>query len=117
MINGVIRRKIWLYQKPLDFRKQMNGLIEIVAAEMEMEPNDGTIYVFRSKGKDKLKILFWDRNGFWLGYKKLEKIKFDFPTEREGKIIISWEQMYLLISGLPMTKLQIIPQKALRHFY
>ena len=87
MINGIFKREIWLYGKPLDFRKQLNGLVEMVAAKMEKAPNDGSIYVFRSKGKDKIKILFWDRNGFWLGYKgKYKKVRNKIRSGGEGGI-------------------------------
>ena len=116
MIN-LFNRNVWLYQKGLDFRKQMNGLIEVVASQMEMKPIDGSLYVFRNKKKDKLKLLIWERNGFFLGYKRIEKGRFDFPESEDGNIKISWEQMYLLISGLPMTKLELIDQKKITHFF
>ena len=44
-----LKREIWLYRKPLDFRKQLDGLVHIVAAEIKLMPNDGTIYVFRNQ--------------------------------------------------------------------
>ena len=111
------RRRIWLYQEPLDFRKQLNGLVEIVSGEMEMKPNDNSIYVFRNRQRDKLKLVTWDRNGFVLGYKRLEAGQFDWPKEKNGQIRLSWEQLYLLISGLPMTKLNVIPKEKMQYFY
>lgn len=101
-LNG---REVWLYQPIIDFRKQMDGLIQVVASEMERRPTDGSFYLFRNRKKDKLKVVFWDRNGFWMGYKRLEKGHFDFPKDQVGKVSLSLEQLYLLISGLPMTKL------------
>jgi transposase len=94
----------------------MDGLIHLVAVEMKQKPTDGSIYVFRNKSKDKLKVLIWDRNGFVLGYKRLETGRFDFPVAQNGSIRLNLEQMYLLISGLPMSTLNGIGQSRYRYF-
>lgn len=110
------KRAVWLYQPILDFRKQMNSLIQIVAEEMGKHPMDGSIYVFRNRNRDQVKVLFWDRNGFWMGIKRMEKGRFDFPMNERGTVSLSWEEMYLLISGLPMTKLIRIAPESVAHF-
>lgn len=117
MLDWLNRKKIYLYQKPLDFRKQMDGLTMVVATEMEGQPNDGSIYLFRNRTRDKLKVLMWERNGFFMGYKRLETGRFDFPKIQEGKIQLNLEQLYLLFSGLPMTKLRIDSGQKVKHFY
>ena len=109
------KRKIWLYQKPVDFRKQLDGLMQLTASELEKDPSDGTVYVFRNRQKDKVKMLVWERNGYFLGYKRLERGRFDFPINEEGEIELSVEELEMLISGMPMLRLGV-RQKATVHF-
>ena len=96
------KRNIFVYNGTLDFRKQMNGLIHLVNEEMQSRPNDGNVYVFRNRGRDKLKILMWDRNGFVLGYKRLEKGHFDFPKVGGSHCEITHEQLTMMVSGMPI---------------
>ena len=80
----------------------MNGLIHLVIEEIKGQPNDGNLYIFRNRQRDKLKILMWDRNGFVLGYKRLEKGHFDFPEEKGNVVSITWDQLYMMVSAMPM---------------
>ena len=102
---------IYLYKDAIDFRKQANGLIQVVIDDMQMQPNDGSVYIFRSKKKDKLKLLVWDRNGFWLLYKRLEKGYFDFPAQEDGSIQISVDQYDMLVHAMPLLHLGIDAEK------
>jgi transposase len=102
MMLNLEGRPIWLYAPQLDFRKQINGLIQVVISQMGQRPNDGGIYLFRNRQRTKLKVLMWDRNGFILCYKRLEKGKFDIPVDLTGAIELSWEQIMMLISGMPI---------------
>ena len=63
---------IWLYPVPIDFRKQMDGLIALVSDTLLKNPTSGQLFIFRSKSAKKIKMLWWDTNGFWLLYKRLE---------------------------------------------
>ena len=101
---GMGKRSVWMYVKPLDFRKQVNGLVEVVMEEMKRRPNDGAIYIFRNRQRDKLKILMWDRNGFVMGYKRLERGKFDIPIRECGPIEMTWRQLMMLVSGMPVLR-------------
>lgn len=58
---------IWLYPKPVDFRKQMDGLVMLVADHLNLNPLTGQLFLFRNRESNKIKLLWWDRNGFWLG--------------------------------------------------
>ena len=71
-------REILVYSEPVDFRKQVNGLVEVVLGQLEKEPNDGSLYIFRNRHKNRIKLLLWNRNGYFMGLKRLEKGKFDF---------------------------------------
>jgi transposase len=92
----------------------MNGLVNIVQNEMDQNPLEGGIYLFRNRHRDKLKCLLWDRNGFFLGYKRLEKGHFDLPVAQEGSVEITLEQLRMLLSGMPMIYIQKSDHSSIR---
>ena len=71
--------EVYLYREPVDMRKQMNGLAVLVEMGMEKNPMDGSLFVFCNKTRDKIKILVWEKNGFIVFYKRLEKERFKWP--------------------------------------
>ena len=93
-------RRVWMYREPIDFRKQVNGLVQHIS-EGSFEANDGSIYVFRNRQKNKIKMVMWHLNGFFLGSKRLEKGRFDFPANAACVEMIT-EQLLNLLSGMPM---------------
>ena len=105
MIEQWRHKTIWAYEKPIDFRKQVNGLIQTVIDESEAGLDREAIYLFRNQGRNRLKLLLWDRNGFFMGYKRLEKGKFDFPTD-EPSVQFTWEEFEQLLSGMPIVLLK-----------
>ena len=78
--------RVLIATKPVDFRKGMDGLVAIVAAELKLEPFSGIVYVFRSKRADRVKLLFWDGTGVCLVTKRLEGGKFRWPKLENGVI-------------------------------
>ena len=108
---------IWLYPNPIDFRKQIDGLVVLVADHLELNPTSGQMFLFRNRTQNKLKILWWDKNGFWLFYKRLEKGKFKFPEISEKPLELSRDQMSWLISGLNFLKQTPLPNVNATNFY
>ena len=102
-------KSIWIYSEPIDFRKQMNGLIQVILEEGKKEPNDGSLYVFRNRQSNKVKLLVWDRNGYFLGYKRLDKGRFDFPVTADGSIRLTKTELFSLVSGMPMIYFKATP--------
>ncbi len=93
--------KIHISLEAVDMRKAINGLSALVSDLHNKSPQSGHVFVFRNKSKDKVKLLFWDRNGFVLYYKRLEKGKFKFSSElREGAVEITESQLGWLFAGL-----------------
>lgn len=92
--------KIWLHPQPIDFRKQIDGLVLIVADHLKLDPVSGQIFLFRNRSRDKLKALYWEHNGFWLLYRRLEKGRFKFPDIRKPVIELTKDQLSWLLSGL-----------------
>ena len=68
--------QIYLYARPVDFRKSFRGLSAIVECELGHDPFAGHSYAFTNKQRNKIKWLFWENNGFVLYYKSLEEDKF-----------------------------------------
>ena len=95
-----LNTKIWLHPKPIDFRKQIDGLVLMIADHLNLDPTSGQIFLFRHKSRDKLKLLFWEQNGFWLVYRRLEKGRFKFPAIDPSAIELSKDQLSWLLSGL-----------------
>jgi len=81
-------------------RKSIDSLAAIVQQSFELDPFSSALFVFCNKSRDKIKILQWDHNGFWLYYKRLEKGKFDWPKEGTGTAEISIRELRWLLDGL-----------------
>jgi len=91
---------VFLHRDVVDFRKSINGLVGIVEDELEFDAYTGTLFVFCNKAKDKLKILYWDKTGFALWYKRLEKQKFKWPGKVSSQAFeLTEQQLAWLLSG------------------
>ena len=98
--------KVTIMIKPgkTDFRKQINGLAVIVENELKLDLFSNYMFLFCNRTRKRLKILYWDRNGFCLWLKRLEKDKFPWPsTENEAKEI-SFNQLKMLLDGIDFFK-------------
>lgn len=84
-------------------RKAIDGLSALIVDALDKEPTSGDIFIFRNKSGDKIKLLYWDKNGFMLCYKRLAKGRFKFPRDRQGCITISAEQLSWLLMGFDFT--------------
>lgn len=92
---------VYLHRAPVDFRKQIDGLAAIVEQTMALKLSTGAIFVFCSKQRNKLKIIYWDKTGFCLWYKRLEKDKFKWPKKDDNSVInIDEEQLHWLLRGV-----------------
>jgi len=78
------RVRILVASKPVDFRKGHDGLSALVRNELDRDPFTGTVFVFRSKRSDRLKLLYWDGSGLVMAYKRLEEHVFAWPAIRDS---------------------------------
>src|SRR5579864_6159332 len=98
--------KIWLYRKPVDFRKSINGLSALFVVEMQCNPQAG-IYIFYNRVCDKVKCLSWHKNGFILLYKQIEKGRFNFGFDKAtGVIELTNQEVSWLLAGLEWQKMR-----------
>lgn len=105
---------VYLHREFVDFRKAINGLSQIVQSQMGLNMFEPSLFVFCSKSRNKLKVLYWDKTGFCLWHKRLEKDKFIWPKKAESAVIV-WdsEQLNWLLRGFDVT--QIKPHKVLKY--
>ena len=96
--EGPIR--VWLATRPVDFRKQHDGLSAVVQTVLGRDPYSGAVFAFRSKRGDRMKILVWDRTGLVMVYKRLEGGGFQWPRPSDGMIALSPAQLSALFEGL-----------------
>ncbi|MCA9181686.1 MAG: IS66 family insertion sequence element accessory protein TnpB [Planctomycetales bacterium] len=96
--------KIWLATEPVDMRKGFDGLTSIARDEWKRDPYSGHLFAFVGRRRDRIKILFWDRGGFVLYYKRLEKGRFQIPAVRDGQHTVNLEgtQLSMLLSGFDL---------------
>ena len=94
--------KIRIYIKPgyVDFRKQITGLSTIAAQQMKQDVFSGALFLFASKNRKRMKILYWDKTGFCLWTKRLEKDRFPWPNTSEEAMELTFQQMKMLLSGI-----------------
>jgi transposase len=91
---------IYLHVDAVDFRKSINGLVVVVEQQLELSPFSDALFIFCNKHKNKLKILYWDKTGFALWYKRLEKQRFKWPKDRElSRLMLSEQQLNWLLDG------------------
>lgn len=97
---------IQVFIKPgqTDMRKQINGLSVIVQDQLEMDPFSGNLFAFCNRSRRLLKIVYWDRNGFCMWLKRLEKDKFPWPRDQKEASEISLEEFKLLLNGIDFWK-------------
>jgi transposase len=94
--------KVDIYVKPgkTDMRKQINGLSVIIQEELKLDPFSGALFLFCNKRRHLLKILYWDKTGYCMWLKRLEKARFPWPMNRTEVQEIDLEQLRQLLSGI-----------------
>jgi transposase len=94
--------RIWLATQPLDMRRSFDALAEQVRTILAGDPMSGHLFVFRNRSAQRVKILWWDQDGYAIYYKRLERGTFQFPSGGEKSVAISSEQLMKLLSGDPV---------------
>jgi transposase len=100
MLNPESVEQVFLAPGATDLRKSIDGLSALVSVVFEMDPFSDRWFIFCNRQRDKLKILRWDHNGFWLYYRRLERGRFRWPVETGLPLSISRRQLQWLLDGL-----------------
>lgn len=101
---GLQNVQVWLATTPVDMRKSFDSLAELVRSFLAHDPLSGNLFVFRNKRSQRLKILWWDRDGLAIYYKRLERGEFQFPRANTPSVQIHREQLVRLLSGLSVVE-------------
>jgi len=102
------RVRILVATQPVDFRKGHDGLAALVQSVLKEDPFTGTVFLFRAKRADRLKILFWDGSGLVMAYKRLEETNFTWPAVRDGVMTLNRAQFEALFAGLDWRKVKAL---------
>jgi transposase len=95
-------QNVYLACGPTDLRKSIDSLAATVQEGFGLNPFAPSLFVFCNRERNKLKILLWDHNGFWLLYRRLERGTFQWPTGREGTLTVSSRELRWLLDGLAL---------------
>mgnify|MGYP000446638724 CR=1 FL=1 len=101
--------RFWFYTTPTDMRKGFDGLSGLVRDHCALDPCTGDVFVFISRARIHIKLLYWDGDGFVMYYKRLEQGRFDFPlgtgatrerrASAEGKFSVESPRRIMVMSG------------------
>ena len=112
MLDGAPGPRIWLAAEATDMRCGFDRLAERVQSVIGEDPLSGHLFLFRSRNGSRLKILTWDRDGYVLWYKRLEKGVFKLPRMAPGSrsIELRASELAMLLDGIDMAKLKRVPR-------
>ena len=96
MLRPVSSVQVYLYAEAVDMRKSIDGLASLVEQEMDLSPYEAALFVFCNRARDKIKMLCWERNGFIVWYKRLEKQRFKWPKVHHPLSVTGQELNWLL---------------------
>jgi transposase len=111
-LDGVPGPRIWLAAEATDMRCGFDRLAQRVQTVIGEDPLSGHLFLFRSRGGDRLKILTWDRDGYVLWYKRLEAGVFKLPriVPGVGSVELRASELAMLLDGIDMAKLKRVPR-------
>ena len=104
MMFDISKARIYLRPGHTDMRKAVNGLTAIVQENMAQDPFSGSVYLFCNRGRSLLKAVCWDRTGFWLSQKRLEKDRYPWPQDAGEARELTGQQLQMLLSGIDFFK-------------
>ena len=101
--------RIYLYHGPCDMRKSFDGLCGLIRSELGADPLSGSLFVFCNRRRNMVKLLYWDRDGFAIWYKRLEQGSFSPPSIASVNGLIDRRQLSMLLEG-------VVPKKVSRRY-
>lgn len=102
--------KVYVHRDAVDFRKNITGLSALVEQALGLDPFAPAVYVFRNRRSDRIKLLMWERNGFWLLMKRLEADKFVWPRG-DAVLELTVEQLHWLLDGIDLAAMRKHPAR------
>lgn len=100
--------RIFLATEPADMRKSFDGLSALVSGVIDEDPLSGHVFVFFNRRRNRVKILWWDRSGYWLAYKRLERGTFTLPAPRDAstRVRMTATELMMLLEGIDFSRVR-----------
>ena len=95
---------VYVCVEPIDFRLQINGLSACVQETLLLDPLSEQLFVFTNRRRNRVKILYWERNGFVLWQKRLERDRFHWPRGHGQTVTMSGQELNWLLDGFDLSK-------------
>jgi len=102
--------KVFLHRDAVDGRKNINGLAMLVEQHLGLDPFAASLFVFSNRRRNRVKILLWDRTGFWLLMKRLEADRFVWP-KGSAVVELTVEQLHWLLEGIDLAAMRAHPER------
>ena len=102
--------KVYLHRESVDGRKAINGLALLVEQALGLNPFAPAVFVFSNRRRDRIKILLWERTGFWLMIKRLEADRFKWPKDA-AVVELTTEQLHWLLAGIDLAAMRPHPAR------
>ncbi len=106
MLSVAAGAKVYLAAEPVDLRRGHDGLCALVRGNFSLDPFAGHLFVFVGRRGDRIKVLFWDRSGFVLYYKRLARGRFHMPRIPQGaeRVVLDSTELAMLLGGFDMVR-------------
>ncbi len=104
MINFPPTVRIFLATQPADMRRGFDGLASLTTSVIGENPLSGHLFVFRNRRSDRLKILYWDRDGLAIWAKRLERGVFRFPAPKDDRVEVTPAEMAAILEGIDLSR-------------
>ena len=92
--------KIWCATTPTDLRRGPDGLAALVRSQLHADPLSGHLFVFFNRKADRIKVLYWDRDGMCVWYKRLERGRYHYPPADAGSLELTPGQLQMILDGV-----------------
>ncbi len=102
MLNCSAATRVFVALAPVDLRQSFNGLYGAVQGQLKQDPLSGHLFVFTNRGRNRLKVLYWDGSGLWVCAKRLERGRFSWPRGAGEAAVLRPEELTALLSGLEL---------------
>ncbi|TCF96479.1 hypothetical protein BZM26_37405 [Paraburkholderia strydomiana] len=93
---------VFLHREPIDFRAGINSLVTLVEQSMQLDPFARAVFAFHNRKRNRVKLLFYDRNGFWMMLRRLEEDHFVWPRRQKTVVKLTSEQLHWLLEGMTL---------------
>lgn len=115
LFNNFSGLHFYLCRQPTDMRKNFDGLSGVIESTLGANPLSGDVFIFINKRRDRIKLLLWDRDGFWLFYKRLEKGTFQLPIDSSygQSVEVSYDALWMILTGIDLGSIKRRPRFSL----